>query len=81
MKGTVKWFNLAKGFGVFVPENDPEKEIFCHVTNIESGRTYTGFNINDTVEFDINEGRKGPYATAVKLVEEKQEETKEEVKE
>ena len=58
MNGTVKWFNLAKGFGVITLDEDPEKEVFCHVTNIEEGRTYTGFNIGDSVEFEAHEGRK-----------------------
>ena len=70
MNGTVKWFNLAKGFGVITLDEDPEKEVFCHVTNIEEGRTYTGFNIGDSVEFEAHEGRKGLYATDVKLIEE-----------
>lgn len=75
MKGVVKWFNLAKGFGVVTPVDDPETEVFCHVTNIENGRSYTGFNIGDEVDFELNNGRKGPYATHVNLGEQPESES------
>lgn len=80
MNGTVKWFNLAKGFGVITLNDDPETEVFCHVSNVENGRTYLGFNIGDTVEFEAHEGRKGLYATDVKLVEEQESEEAEAAK-
>lgn len=34
LKGTVKWFNVKKGYGFIQPENG-EKDIFVHITALE----------------------------------------------
>ena len=33
-KGTVKWFNVKKGYGFITPENS-DKDIFVHITALE----------------------------------------------
>lgn len=33
-KGTVKWFNVTKGYGFIQPENG-EKDVFVHITALE----------------------------------------------
>lgn len=63
MKGTVKWFNDAKGFGFITPE-DGSKDIFVH----HSAITANGFRSlaeGDQVEFSIEQGPKGPNAANV----------------
>lgn len=65
MKGTVKWFNVNKNYGYITDEDG--NDIFVHVTGIKNGRTYTGFNEGDQVEFETQEGRKGVHATDVTL--------------
>jgi CspA family cold shock protein len=58
--GTVKFFNVSKGYG-FIKEEGTEKEIFVHATGlIDKVRE------NDKVTFDITEGKKGPNAINVK---------------
>lgn len=66
MKGTIKWFNTNKKFGFITDENG--NDIFVHVSGIENGRTYIGFNEGDEVEFDVTEGRKGLQAVEVALI-------------
>lgn len=60
--GTVKFFNQSKGFGFIVPDNGG-KDLFVHV----SGLTEDVFE-NDKVEYEVEEGRKGPSAVRVKKI-------------
>jgi CspA family cold shock protein len=59
-KGTVKFFNETKGFGFI--KSDAGQEIFVHVSGLKDK-----IRENDTVEFDIQEGKKGLNAVNVKL--------------
>jgi cold shock protein len=60
-KGTVKFFNDAKGFG-FIVDNSSKEEIFVHASglldNIREG---------DTVTFSTERGKKGMNAVDVKI--------------
>ena len=61
-KGTVKFFNESKGFG-FITEEGTNKEHFVHISGlIDEVRE------GDSVEFDLQEGRKGMNAVNVKVV-------------
>ncbi len=59
-KGTVKFFNDAKGFGFIKSESG--KEVFVHSSGLVDK-----IRENDNVTFDITEGKKGPSAVNVKL--------------
>jgi CspA family cold shock protein len=61
MKGTVKFFNRMKGFGFIAGEDG--KEYFVHQSALAEGTT---LNDNDPVEFDVEEGDRGPKAVNVK---------------
>jgi cold shock protein len=61
--GKVKFFNESKGFGFIVDDNSGE-EIFVHVTGL-SGIT---IRENDSVSFDVQEGKRGLNAVNVKKV-------------
>lgn len=63
-QGKVKFFNEEKGFGFIVPE-DGSKDLFVHISGIEGGMK---IKEDDTVEYELGEGRKGPCATNVKVV-------------
>lgn len=62
MKGKVKFFNAVKGFGFIAGEDG--SEYFVHLTGLEKG---VRLNENDTVEFDVEQGDRGPKAVNVKL--------------
>jgi CspA family cold shock protein len=63
IKGTVKWFNASKGYGFIAPE-DGSKDVFVHHSAIQTDG-YADLNENDTVEFSIEQGPKGPAAARV----------------
>jgi cold shock protein len=61
-EGTVKFFNETKGFG-FVKETATGQEYFVHV----SGLLVDTIRENDSVTFDLKEGKKGLNAVNVRL--------------
>jgi CspA family cold shock protein len=60
-RGTVKFFNQGKGFGFITPENGG-KDVFVHSRAIQVGSLKEG----DKVEFDTEQGQKGPQAANVR---------------
>ena len=63
IKGQVKWFNEAKGFGFITPE-DGSKDVFVHFSSIQ-GEGFKTLSEGQNVEFEIQEGQKGPSAINV----------------
>ncbi|MGH6718658.1 MAG: cold-shock protein [Alphaproteobacteria bacterium] len=65
--GTVKWFNVAKGYGFIAPE-DGSKDIFVHVSAVESAGLST-LSEGQRVSFDRQTGQNGKINAAnLKLV-------------
>lgn len=63
-QGTVKWFSTQKGYGFIARDNDAD--VFVHITGLAPG---TGsLAEGQAVEFDVEQGRKGPQAVNVKPV-------------
>jgi CspA family cold shock protein len=60
-KGTVKFYNDAKGFG-FIKDTVSSKEYFVHSTGVKES-----IRENDEVTFDLEEGKKGLNAVNVRL--------------
>jgi len=61
--GKVKFFNQSKGFGFITPD-DGGKDVFVHVSEVENGQ----LDENDSVNFEIGEGQKGPCAVQVRKI-------------
>ena len=60
--GTVKFFNVVKGFGFITPD-DGGKDVFVHQSGLTDEITE-----GDKVSYDVQEGPKGLNAANVKLV-------------
>jgi CspA family cold shock protein len=63
-KGTVKWFNGAKGFGFI--SRDGGEDVFVHFKEI-SGDGYKSLNEGDAVQFEVERGPKGFQAKNVSV--------------
>ena len=61
-KGTVKWFNDAKGFGFI--EQESGDDVFVHHSEIQ-GEGFKSLTEGDSVSFDVTQGQKGLQASNV----------------
>ena len=66
MQGSVKWFNDAKGFGFITPDGGG-KDVFVHHNAIASSG-FRSLAEGDRVEFETEQGAKGPQAKDVKKI-------------
>ena len=60
----VKWFNNSKGYGFI--ESEGGKDVFVHYSAIQ-GQGYRSLEEGQSVEFEVQEGQKGPQAANVRL--------------
>ena len=65
-QGTVKWFNGEKGYGFITPDGD-SPDVFVHFSAIQASG-YRTLEENQRVEFEIQQGQKGPQAANIRAV-------------
>ncbi|KAJ7388766.1 hypothetical protein OS493_035877 [Desmophyllum pertusum] len=61
--GSVKWFNLVKGFG-FITRDDAKEDVFVHQSAIKS-KGYRSLEEGEKVQFKIVSSEKGKIAVFV----------------
>lgn len=66
MKGKIKTLIRNRGFGFIIAEDG--KEIFFHNSALE-GVEFDALEEDNSVEFDLESGPKGPRAVNVKIIE------------
>jgi cold shock protein len=62
LRGKVKWFDEAKGYGFI--EQESGEDIFVHFSQIQ-GEGFRTLGEGQEVEFEVSQGPKGPLATNV----------------
>ncbi len=62
MKGTVKWFNNQKGYGFI--SDEAGKDVFVHYSGL-AGDGFKSLEEGQNVEFNVQDGAKGPQAVNV----------------
>lgn len=65
IKGRVKWFDEKKGFGFI--EREGGQDVFVHFRSI-AGSGFKTLQDGQEVEFEIEDGAKGPQALNVKTL-------------
>ena len=64
-QGTVKWFNIQKGFG-FIQPDDGAKDVFVHISAVERAGLH-GLNEGQKVTFDLVADRRTGKSSADNL--------------
>ncbi len=57
LQGTVKWFNMQKGFGFIQPDGQ-DKDVFVHISSVQKSGLQ-GLNENQRVSFEMVTDRMG----------------------
>ena len=63
--GTVKWFNVSKGYGFI--EREQGEDVFVHYASIR-GEGFKSLAEGQKVEFTVTQGQKGPQAQDVTAI-------------
>jgi CspA family cold shock protein len=64
--GTVKWFNLQKGYGFIQPTGGGGKDVFVHISAVEQAGL-SSLNEGQTVEYEIESNRGKESAVKLKV--------------
>ena len=64
--GTVKWFNVSKGFGFIQPESGG-KDVFVHITAVQAAGLQ-GLNDGQRVSYEVQMERGKESAGSLKLL-------------
>lgn len=65
-RGTVKFYNDQKGFGFIAPDGGAA-DVFVHYSEIQ-GSGFRTLEENARVQFEVEQGAKGPQAVGVSAI-------------
>ena len=66
LNGTVKWFNVSKGYG-FIKREDKKKDVFVHFSAVQnSGLEY--LKKDEQLTFEVESSDKGPSAVNLQKI-------------
>jgi CspA family cold shock protein len=65
-RGTVKWFNLQKGYGFIQPTGGGGKDVFVHISAVEQAGL-SSLNEGQTVEYEVESNRGKESAVKLKV--------------
>lgn len=60
--GTVKWFNVTKGYGFIAPD-DGSADVFVHITAVQQAGLH-GLDEGQQVSFELERGRNGKMSAS-----------------
>jgi CspA family cold shock protein len=63
--GTVKWFNIQKGFGFIQPDNG-EKDVFVHISAVERAGM-SNLNEGQKISFELQRDQRSGKVSATNL--------------
>ena len=63
--GTVKWFNVQKGFG-FIQPDDGGKDVFVHISAVQRSGLQ-GLNDGQRVSYDLERDKRSGKDSAVNI--------------
>jgi cold shock protein len=67
-RSVVKWFDAKRGYG-FIEDPAGDQDIFVHFTSISTERRFKSLRTGQVVEFELQDGPRGPHAVEVVVTE------------
>ncbi len=64
--GTIKWFNVTKGYG-YIKKGDGGEEVYFHISALQAAKQ-AALKAGQQVEFSVERGPKGTQAAQVVLL-------------
>jgi CspA family cold shock protein len=59
--GTLKWFNVEKGFGFIMPETGGA-DVFVHISSVEAAGLEGSMEPGQLLQYELTEDRRGKMA-------------------
>ena len=68
IRGSVRWFGGKSGTYGFITPETGQGDVFCHFSAIEGDEEFKSLREGQVVEFELESGPKGLYASSVRVL-------------